>query len=264
MPTKIFLWALLTINLLFVAHYTVAAENSNQPNHTLSVSSYYSNGDYGEKEDTSILYFPVSYGVDYGKFNFQIAIPYLQVNGVGSVLVNVGGINRAVAGTQRSHSSGLGDSVFSMTYQMDAVSESAPFIDLRLDIKLPTADESKGLGSGEVDYNLQVDFLKNVGNSLFFSTVGYSFRGKSSLYEGLQDSAFVQLGVARPLFEKWNIGVFYDYRERASVYSSEIHEVTPYFSWQFAKQWTFTGMTSWGFTADSADLSVLGQLSYRW
>ena len=51
---------------------------------------------------------------------------------------------------------------------------------------------------------------------------------------GLEDSAYMQLGVARPLSPKWNIGAFYDYREPASVFSTEVHELVPYISWQIS------------------------------
>ena len=231
---------------------------------TLSFSSYYSEGDYGEPIDTEIFYFPVGYGANYGKFGFQLVVPYLQVTGAGNVLVNVGGINRAVAGTQRVKSRGIGDSILSMTYQMDPVTEAALFIDLRLDIKLPSADENRGLGTGETDYSVQVDLSKNVRNSVFFATLGHSIRGKSNIYQGLRDSTFVQFGMARPLSPRLNIGIFYDFRERASLFSPEVHELVPYFSWQLSPNWTFTGMTARGFTDASADVTALGQLSYRW
>jgi hypothetical protein len=231
---------------------------------TFSLASYYSKGDYAESTDTEILYVPLSYAINYGKFGVQLSVPHLQVSGVGNVLVNVGGVHRAVAGTQREKSSGIGDSVLSMTYQMEPVSAAALFVDLRLDVKLPSADENRGLGTGETDYSVQLDLSKNAGNSVLFATFGYSFRGKSNIYPGLMDSEFIQFGMARPLSQRWNIGVFYDFRAQASVFSSEIHELAPYFSWQFSRNWTFTGMTSWGFTDASANVTALGQLSYRW
>lgn len=240
------------------------AQEGSYLSQTLSLSSYYSNGDYGEPIDTEIYYFPVSYAVNYGKFGFQLAVPYLKVTGAGNVLVNVGGINRAVAGSQRETSSGAGDSILSLSYQMNPLTEAALFLDLRLDVKLPSADENRGLGTGETDYSVQLDLSKNVSDSVLFATVGYSFRGKSDIYQGLKDSAFAQFGIAKPLGPSFNIGMFYDFREQASVFSPEIHELVPYFSWQFSPNWTFTGMTSWGFTDASADVTALGQLSYRW
>jgi len=240
------------------------SQSHNVIKQTLSFGSYSSSGDYGEGIEADILYFPVSYSVNRGKWVAQLTMPHLEVDGVGSVLVNIGGVNRAVAGTAREQNSGIGDSILAVSYQMDPTSEKSPFIDLRLDIKIPTADRNRGLGTGELDYSAQIDISQYYGNSMLFGTLGYTFRGKTDLYVGLEDSAYMQLGVARPLSPKWNIGAFYDFRESASVFSPEIHELVPYFSWQISDKWSFTGLAAFGFTEASADTAVLGQISYSW
>ena len=240
------------------------SQSHNLIKQTLSFGSYSSSGDYGESVETDILYFPVSYSVNRGKWAAQLTVPHLRVDGVGSVLVNIGGVNRAVAGTAREQNSGIGDSTLAVTYQMDPISEKSPFVDFRLDIKIPTADRNRGLGTGEVDYSAQIDISQYYGSTLLFGSFGYTFRGETDLYVGLEDSAYMQLGVARPLSLKWNIGAFYDYREPASVFSTEVHELVPYISWQISDKWSFTGLAAFGFTEASADTAVLGQISYSW
>ncbi len=230
----------------------------------VSISSYFSSGSFGEAADTDILYVPVSYSVNRGKWGAQIAVPYLQVEGVGNVLVNVGGVKRAVAGNRRERNSGLGDSTLAVTYQMDQFSDTSPFIDFRLDIKIPTADRDKGLGTGEMDYSAQVDISQNYGDSVLFATLGYTFRGETDFYAGLEDSVYMQLGVAKPFASRWSLGIFYDYREPASTFSPEIHELVPYFSYQISGRWSFTGLAAFGFTDASAGTAVLGQLNYSW
>jgi hypothetical protein len=193
-----------------------------------------------------------------------MSLPHLKVSGLGNVLVNLGGVTRARAETQESTSSGLGDAQASIIYQFDPLTENTPFIDLRFDVKIPTADEGKSLGTGEYDYGVQVDIYQAVAASTLFSSIGYLFRGKSDLFEGLEDGAYVQLGVTRPLSDRWNIGLIYDYREAASAFTPETHEVLPYFSWEAAANWSFTGYAAWGFTDASPDFAVFGQLNYRW
>jgi len=231
---------------------------------SLGFGAYYASGDYGEADTTEIFYFPLSYEANIGKWGFQVVAPWLEVTGLGNVLVNVGGVTRAVAGTSRVTSSGIGDVIASAIYRFDPLSSAAPFIDLRLDVKLPTADENKSLGTGEADFSMQIDLSKNMGNSVVFATFGRNHRGKSSLYSGLRDSSFAQLGLARPITERWNAGIFYDYREAASSYSQESHELVPYMSWQLSEKWSFTTLTTVGFTDASADYSVMGQLNYSW
>ena len=240
------------------------SQQGNPISHTLNVGAYFAQGDYGEPTDTEILYLPLSYQANIGKWGFQVLVPHLSVTGTGNVLVNIGGVTRAVAGTEEATQRGLGDTVASVSYQLDPWSDRAPFIDLRLDVKLPTADENKSLGTGEVDYSVQADFSRNWGSNVLFATVGYNFRGESELFTGLEDSAFAQLGFATPVNERVNIGAFYDYRERASLFSAESHELLPYFTWQVTPDWSVTGLLSWGFTDASADTAVQVQLSYRW
>ncbi len=252
------------ISFLFCLSPFALAQTNSELQHTLSLASYYSTGGYGERSDTDILYFPVSYSLAKGKWAAQLTVPHLRVEGIGNVLVNIGGVKRAVAGTERERDSGLGDSTLAITYQMEPFSSTSPFIDLRLDVKIPTADRDRGLGTGEMDYNAQVDISQNYGSSVLFATIGYTFRGKTDFYTALEDSIYMQLGVARPLTHRWNMGVFYDFREPASTFSPEIHEIVPYLSWQISDSWSFTGLAAFGFTDASAETAVLGQLSYRW
>lgn len=243
---------------------TVYGQNSSSLSQTLSAAAYYARGDYGEADVTRIRYFPLSYEANKGKWGVQVLVPRLEVSGLGNVLVNVGGVTQAVAGGERTTQEGLGDMVLSAIYRFDSVFEVVPFIDFRLDVKVPLADERKSLGTGEVDYTPQLNLSRYLGNNLLFATVGHNFRGDSTLYPGLRDSSFLQVGTAFPVTDNWTAGVYYDYREAASDYGTETHEVVPYFTWQWSERWSLTGLAVWGATEGSADLSVLGQISYRW
>ena len=251
------------LSFLVLSEPVFSQTNSNIKQ-TVSLASYFSSGDYGGDRDTDIYYFPVSYSANKGKWGAQLTVPHLRVEGVGNVLVNIGGVNRAVSGDQLERNSGIGDSTLAVTYQMDSFTETGLFIDFRLDIKIPTAERNRGLGTGEADYSTQVDISQSYGNSVIFGTFGYTFRGKTDFYAGLTDSAYVQLGIARPFASRWNVGIFYDFREPASTFSPEIHELVPYFNYRLSDSWSFTGLTAFGFTQASASAAVLGQVSYSW
>lgn len=242
----------------------VFSQSNSETRQTISLASYFSSGDYGEDRGTDIYYLPVSYSVNKGNWVAQLTVPHLRVEGAGNVLVNIGGVNRAVSGNQIERNSGIGDSTLALSYQMNPFSETSPFVDFRLGIKIPTADRNRGLGTGEADYSTQVDISQKYGSSVLFSTFGYTFRGKTDFYAGLTDSAYVQLGIAKPLSPRWNLGIFYDFREPASTLSPEIHELVPYFSYRISNSWSFTGLTAFGFTEASATAAVLGQISYSW
>jgi len=253
-----YLYVIITFNESY------AQTNPPQEAHALSLAAYYGHGDFGFDVDTSITYLPLRYEYDVGNWGFQFLMPMLAVDGPGSVLVNLGGVNRIFAGSERRQESGLGDIVGSLVYRTPRRNPSAAFVDLRLDIKIPTANEQKGLGSGETDVNLQIDLSQYVGQWLLFGSIGYSYRGKSELYPDLRDGTFGQLGVAFPLQESQSIGLLYDYRQAVASFTSDIHEVGPYVNWQLNDNWTLTGMTMAGLTSASVDYSVLAQLRYSW
>lgn len=244
------------------------AEESRAALNELSFGGYYSKGDYGQGADTSILYFPLSYTRHLGHWNLQLSVPRLEISGAGNVLVNVGGLGRDDVGLLQEDVSqtqrGMGDTLISATYQLPALSENAPFIDLGFEVKLPTADENKGLGTGAHDYGLQMDLYQQWGKTTLFATLGHRFRGTSSLYSDMEDSTFVSLGFTRPLAQRWSGGLIYDFREAASSNSGETHELLPYVSWALSSQWTLMGYAVKGFTQDSADRAVGLQVNYRW
>jgi hypothetical protein len=242
---------------------------SQAPRNDLAFGAYYSKGDYGQTLDTSIYYFPLSYERSFGDWNLQASVPYLEISGAGNVLVNVGGLGRgelealdnlAAPGNNR----GIGDTVLSATYQLPAFSNAAPFFDLGFEVKIPTASEGKGLGTGAYDYGLQLDAYQQMGQTTLFATLGYKIRGRSELFNRMSDSGFVSLGFARPMSERISAGVIYDFREAASANSGETHEVLPYVSWAISNEWTVMSYLVKGFTKDSADIAAGVQLNYRW
>ena len=276
---------LVTLWLLLIAGITNAAEEETATasgfRHTLSAAAYYSKGDYGQGADTSIYYFPLSYELAGERWRFEATVPFVEISGQGNVLVNIGGVGRGAddpifdpgfTDAAAVSANGLGDSIFSLSYQMDALYAGGPFMDITAELKYPSADEDKGLGTGEPDYAFQLDLFQLFGDSTAFSTLGYRVRGETALFPDLQDSWFLTLGFMRPVSNRWlqekiegewSFGLIYDYRERASQFSKETHELVPYVSWSPHSDWTLMTYLVKGFTRDSADIAVGSQLSYR-
>jgi hypothetical protein len=180
------------------------------------------------------------------------------------VLLNLGGISRAVASDEITVEQGLGDAVASLIYHFEPLPDQQTFVDLRLDVKLPTADEAKALGTGQVDYSLQVDISRQRGTMAYFATAGYTYRGNSPVFQELRNGEFVQLGLAYPLSPRVSVGAIYDYRAAPAAYSAEIHELLPYAAFQLSERWSFSTVITTGFTDASADFSLFGQLRYSW
>ncbi len=248
----------------FCAALVSACVCAQQPEQRLSVGGYFAEGRFNGHSDTTIRYLPISYQWQGERWGFQFMAAGLSVTGVGNVLVNVGEVTRAIAGSEVTTEYGFGDSVAGVSYALDPVAPWAPFIDLRLDVKLPTADEQRSLGTGKLDVGLQVDFSRVYQGTTWFASVGRNFRGRSELFPGLRDNSFAQLGFARQFSERASAGMLYDYREAVADFARETHEIYPYVSWQLLPRWSFTALIGRGFTESSADYAVQGQLSYAW
>lgn len=239
---------------------------------SLSFGGYYSRGDYGEDTATAVTYLPVSLEHSVSDWRFRMTVPHLRISGPGNVLVNVGGVTRPDVPArdpeyQRMSPRGVGDVLVSATRELPALADWMPFVDLEVEIKLPTA--GPGLGTGATDVGLQADVFQLVGVNTVFGTVGYRFRGDSRWFEGLQNSLYLSLGAMRPLplaggQGTWSWGLIYDYRQAASALSRETHELLPFLSWAPAPAWSFLIYSTRGFTRDSPDYALGVQLSHRW
>lgn len=255
-----------TIYIFVIATFNVAYAQSDgsASTHAISLAAYSGHGDFGFDLDTRISYLPLRYEYNSGNWGFQLLAPLLEVDGPGAVLVNLGGVNRIFAESEPRTQSGMGDLVASAVYRLPRTVSSRPFVDFRLDIKLPTANEEKGLGTGEADANLQVDLSHYLGQWLIFGSLGYSFRGDSELFPELENGIYGQFGAAFPLQDSVSMGLLYDYREAVASFTTDIHEIGPYINWQINENWTATGMSLVGLSKSSVDYSVLGQLRYSW
>lgn len=235
-----------------------------QSQHSITGGAYVSRGDYGAPVDTDIRYLPFSYAYRSERFTTQITVPWLAVEGLGNALVNVGGVSRARLANQRLDQQGLGDMVGTVTYHRLPQDPEGPFIDLSLELKVPTADDTRGLGTGEPDTAVRVDVFQSAGRLSVFGAVGYRMRGRSEVFESLVDSAFAELGLGWALSARWNGGMIFSHSQPAAVQSSDIQEVLPYLSVDLTPQWTLMGYVSRGLTVDSSDMAAGIQLTVRW
>lgn len=230
--------------------------------HKFTLGSYFSQGDYGSTEETDITYFPISYELTTFPWVLSVTAPYLALQGPGDVFFetgNIGGGRDEV--NEFVDERGIGDVFLSATYQFPPVLNDWVFVDFTLQAKLPTADETRDLGTGELDLGYQLDFYSTLERNTYFSTLGYRQRGKTPLFD-LENSFYASLGMMRQYGDNTFLGLIYDYRERASSNAFESHELMPFVSYNLGKQWNFMLYTIVGFTASSADQTFGLQASY--
>jgi hypothetical protein len=158
-----------------------------QPAWTLGTGFNYSKGDYGFATATEFTSVPVNVGYDSGSWLFRASIPWVTIKGPAAN-TGGGGVPRPTTASE----SGLGDIYASATYRIGEFLGpiQAAFTGR---VKIPTADEAKGLGTGETDTYGQFDFYRVLGSTTPFVSLGYRFLGDSTLYQ-LEDGVYASAG----------------------------------------------------------------------
>lgn len=226
----------------FVALLLAAGMAHAQDGLSFGVGVDYSSGDYGSETTTKILSVPLSAKYVTGDWSFKASLPWMRVEGDANVVPGLGSVvNLNPIGRGRGNggggggttaptsgtTSGVGDLRLAATYSIPM--ESKWGVDLTGNVKIATADEDKGLGTGANDYGAAVDVYRSVGEATtLFGGVGYTVLGDSDFIE--VDSVINgNLGVSQKLGDS-SIGVMYDYRQPTSEAADDRSEVTGFYS----------------------------------
>jgi hypothetical protein len=211
---------------------------------TLGSGILYSTGDYGTSTQTSILWVPLHVRHDRAQWTLRATIAYLEVDGASSVIPGVGPVNNAnprrrgggAAATGAGRASGIGDVVLSATHRTYYDPARQLGLDLTGRVKLPTADEDEGLGTGETDLGFQADAYKGFGRVTAFAGLGYTLFGSSPAIP-LRDVFNVTLGASYRLDQQDSVGIAYDQRDPVARGAGELSEVTLFWSRQLDQAW---------------------------
>jgi hypothetical protein len=230
---------------------------------SIGVGLEYTTGKYGATQSTDQLYVPFVVKHETGPWIFKATVPYLRVSGPGNVIgggpdrIVVPGVDDAIR-----TESGLGDVVASAFYNILDERKGGLGVDLGFKVKLPTADEQKGLGTGETDYAFQLDFFKPFGATTLFGSVGYRVYGDPP-GATLRDVGYFSIGLSQRLAGDSSIGVAYDYRPHIVNGGSEISELTAFWSKRMSPEWKFQLYGVVGFSDASPDAGIGALLERR-
>ena len=181
----------------------------------------HTSGTYGTDERTDATYVGVTGARLFPRGRLSVTIPHVSITGRGEVTFVSGGPNKrgrgtVVSGAPERTESGLGDIIFRGAYVLAPEAGERPEFGASAFVKTPTADDKKGLGTGEFDEGVAVDAYKTLPNRYFgMAEIGYVFIGDPP-DTNYNDKWTVSLGGGR-LFQKGiSVYGFYD-EERALV-----------------------------------------------
>jgi hypothetical protein len=199
----------------------------------LGAGLHYSSGDYGAAADTEITSLAFTAQRETGPWRLKLTVPYLEVTGPATVIPGIGNVGLASA-PARGTVTGLGDVVGAATYAFVARSDFA--LDGTARVKLPTADEGDGLGTGEADFGFQADAYFVVDRLTPFVGIGYTFFGDPA-FARLDDAMNYSVGATYRIDARDSAGASLDGRERVSPGGAEQKELVGFWSRRFAGPW---------------------------
>ena len=235
----------------------------------------YSIGKYGGTDDIEDLYVPLTFRAGFDRVGLRLTVPYLRVTAPDdTVIIDPGAEPLPGSGTTVTDS-GLGDVIGALTLYDLYLNEAAGFVvDVTGKIKFATADETKGLGTGENDYTLQFDAYKFFDRLSLQATAGYRLRGEPPGVD-LDDVFLGSVGGAYTVSDDVMVGAYFDYREAAISSSDDVEELSAFASFRLGRAWRmelygFTGLTDSStdfgggvlFTTDLSQLRVSDRQDY--
>lgn len=223
---------------------------------TWSTGLEYTSGDYGGTEDIEDLYVPVAGRLDLERVSLELTVPYLSVRAPEGTTVTDPDSEPLPGSGQRVTESGIGDVIAGMTIYDVVYLDNLDFaLDLTGKVKFGTADENRGLGTGENDYTLRTDLYRFVGQFTWVGSLGYKFRGDPPGVD-LDNAWLGSIGGMYAPDDRYRFGVFYDYRNSALADSDALSEVSAFATRRVGDRFTLHFYALAGFSDSSPDWGV--------
>jgi hypothetical protein len=247
---------------LFLASCVLAAAGSllpaqvPEPALTVATGFDYSRGDYGFTTDTEVFSLPLDLGYESGAWIWRANFSHLTIKGPAAI-VGDGAVARPTAASE----SGIGDIYLATTYRGRPVFGQV-HVDPTVRVKLPTASEDRGLGTGETDLYGQLDIYRTFGSVTPFVTAGYRVLGDNATYQ-LNDGGYASAGAHFRVSPTTLVTTALDWGHRLIPGGSNAADAMLAVTHDANERWRVMGYALKGFTSASPDFGGGARLTYR-
>ena len=237
-----------------------------QKNWKFSSSVNYDTGKYGTPDRTDSFYIPFTLKRYYPDADISVTVPYLRQSSTGQVTW-VGGkpvrVSRGTGAAAGSSESGLGDIALRGTYAL--MREGPNSFDLALagKLKLPTANRSKGLGTGEMDEGVGLEFGKEITPSWSLLADGYYTIIGDPDGVDFNNQVSLDIGFYSPLRENLGLTVLYETQSAIVDGNSDPRSVSGTLSYSAPEGVQFSGGLTLGLSDGSPDIGVSAGFSRK-
>ena len=241
-----------------------APETPGREHFQLKIGAAYDQGDFGTSDTTRSAYVPVTLRYLGERFDVGVTASMIYLDTESSVVV-IDGLPTASEQGQRTKDVGFGDLIFRGRYYLldDRGPDSwvpglAPF----LKVKVPTADESKGFGTGEWDVGLGLEFDKRFTEFFILGDLSYTFIGDPP-DQNLRDRPGASLGIGRYFTPNLAGVALLDWRRSLVRGREDPLDLVGIVQIRLTRTLTFSPYAFAGLTSGSPDFGVGAEVSWR-
>ncbi len=188
----------------------------------LAADAGYRSGDFGTDTTFRLIHLTPSIGFVSDTWQASLSIPTLTLQADGEL------------GKQTA--SGIGDILIQASRRLVSEKSTGIQVDGSVAVKMPTADETKGLGTGGTDYSAFILLKKSYGTIAFMAQAGYIVRGDASI-QTYNDTPMYAVGISKSFNRSQlaavyeNDGAFVDGADTArSIAVSGFHVLSPQYA----------------------------------
>jgi Putative MetA-pathway of phenol degradation len=230
----------------------------------LKLGAGYDQGDFGTSDTTRSLYAPVTLRYLGDRFDVGVTAALVYLDTESSVVV-IDGLPTRTDRQRRTTEVGFGDLIFRARYYLvedPGVASYVPALTPFLKVKAPTADASKGLGTGEWDVGFGLEFDKRFSEFFILGDVGYTFIGDPP-GQNLRNRPAASLGIGRYFTPTLAVVALLDWRRSLVKGGDDPLELVGVVQVKVLPSLTLSPYAFAGLTDGSPDFGVGVELSWR-
>jgi len=234
-----------------------------QDRYRITFGYEYTEGDYGQTQDTEQHSLPFSLSWQRDKWTVQASSYYLNSEGPSSVSVTDSSVTTTDSSdTGVEKDSGFGDTTLSVRRELPWGAEHGLYLDINAAVRLPTASESSGILERDPDYSTRLDAYLVKGRWLPLASIGYKWMGDGDEYDA-RNIWQASAGAQYQLGNQCSVGGIYDYQQSSSSSGDALKELVGYVACPLNSQWSISTYFLTGFTDSSVNYGGGIQLSWQ-
>lgn len=223
-----------------------------------SVGLEYDSGDYGTTSTTDTWRIPFGLHYSKGQYFGGLSLPYVSSKNTGNSIISSSASHKKIISTRNTGSStesGLGDLELYAGYIFPEKVGQEINYNITVRVKLATADENKGLGTGENDYAIEAGLLSPLSNFSLFASLGYQLNGDTATIK-YDDVVYANGGITLPLEAGNNAGAMLDYSQAASAGIDDALGLTGFYNMKLTNKRSLYIYVMFGLSDGSPDYGL--------